>query len=148
MVKEFCGAGDWAGQAAEEHVDFIFLERELALQFQHRCRGGGERALGAGGFEPGGHTAAAPLLEDPQRLPKRIGGLAGDVELQVEGQQFEAGLRDTADQAQPDGLPDLGCGGALRPGGLVQAADASSEIEFPNRIGRQQGGADLRPVLR
>ena len=119
---------------AEEEADLVFLQGDLAAQFGNGGGGGGQRGLGGGGFQFGGDAAAEAVAENAQALAKGVGGLLGDGQLFVQGEQLEVRLGDAGDEADQDVAAGFLGGEELGAGGFVEAADAAPKINFPGDV--------------
>ena len=134
---------------AQQDADLILLGDDVALELRDRRLRFTESALGPRGLEPGRGAELEPILEDVERPLVGVGAVAGDVEPHVELQQLEVGLRQVADQRQPDAAPGVLGGQEGRPRRLVRAPDAAPDVQLPRRRERAVievvGGVGLSP---
>ena len=140
LLQQSGMALDRAGIAPEKHVDLVFLEHNLALQLRHIGGNCAEIGLGGGGFQFGSGAALETLGKKLQSILEGLGASFGDVQCEIQLQQFEIGLGHAAHQGNHHAPPRFLGGQELRQGGFIQAADAAPEVDFPEHAQIQQGG--------
>src|SRR5262249_59194410 len=93
-------AGPW--EATVEKRELMLRRKVLPIQEGNARRRLLECALLRRRLQPIADPARLALLKQHQRLAVGLDGAAGDVELQVEGQELEVALRHVADERDDD----------------------------------------------
>jgi len=138
LLKETVFTRHGAGISAEQNVDAILGDDDLAFKVGDGCGGGGEGGFGGGSFELGNNAALEALAEDAQAFAKGIGGAFCDFESAVKREQFEIGGSDFAHNGNHEVAAGFLAGEELGAGGFVQAANAAPEIDFPGGVAREK----------
>ena len=131
LVVESGAARDRPRIAPQEEGDRVLLGRDLPLEVRDVGCGRGERGRGAGGIERGAGATLEPPVEQVVGPLKRLLCPPGDLELQVERPKLEVVRGDTGDEREENAAARLLRGQVLGERFLVQASDASPQIDLP-----------------
>ena len=125
---------DRSGRPAEQQRQRVLDDGDLLFDFGDR--GGGQRPVGDDPIqlEPVRDAALQPVPEIGDRFVVEAQRPARDFELQVELAKQEVVRRDIADEGDEHAAAALIARQHDREGGLVLAADATEQVQFPGQL--------------
>jgi len=118
------------GQQAQR----VFGASNLALDVPERCAGRVEEILGLRYIEPGGRPEVSLRPGELKALLASLNGVAGNLELEVEGAEPKVRGADVGDHRNKYGAPYLLAREELGAGRFREAADPAPDIDFPGHV--------------